>query len=280
MVIPTEEGGFNFDLCKRNALLGQQGVKGPSVLKTGTTIAGVIYKDGVVLGADTRSTNGDTVADKNCEKIHYIAPNIWCCGAGTAADTEAVTGMVSSAMELHRLATNRTSRVITAMTMLKQHLFKYQGHVSAALVLGGYDFSGPHLHSVYPHGSTDTLPFVTMGSGSLAAMAVFEAGYKENMELEDAKILVARAIEAGIFNDLGSGSNVDLCVINKDGKDYLRNWKCPNERTYRHAGFTFPPGTTPLIKKNMNTAYCTNLPGLSSLVEISDGPEPESMELA
>ena len=27
---------------------------------------------GVVLGADTRSTAGTTVADKNCEKIHYI----------------------------------------------------------------------------------------------------------------------------------------------------------------------------------------------------------------
>jgi 20S proteasome subunit beta 2 len=51
-----------------------------------------VTQDGVVLGADTRSTNGDTVADKNCEKIHYIAPNIYCCGAGTAADTEAVTG--------------------------------------------------------------------------------------------------------------------------------------------------------------------------------------------
>lgn len=44
-----------------------------------------------MLGADTRSTSGSTVADKNCEKIHYIAPNIYCCGAGTAADTEAVT---------------------------------------------------------------------------------------------------------------------------------------------------------------------------------------------
>ena len=32
------------------------------------------------------------MCDKNCEKIHYMAPNIYCCGAGTAADTEAVTG--------------------------------------------------------------------------------------------------------------------------------------------------------------------------------------------
>ncbi len=45
-----------------------------------------------MLGADTRSTSDTTVADKNCEKIHFIAPNIYCCGAGTAADTENVTG--------------------------------------------------------------------------------------------------------------------------------------------------------------------------------------------
>lgn len=54
-------------------------------------------QDGVILGADTRSTSGNTVADKNCEKIHYIAPNIYCCGAGTAADTENVTGAATHA---------------------------------------------------------------------------------------------------------------------------------------------------------------------------------------
>jgi len=80
-----------------------------------------------VLGADTRSTSGTTVrclrtcwlecvlmdcvwsqvADKNCEKIHYIAPNIYCCGAGTAADTENTTALVSSQLELLRLVSGR-----------------------------------------------------------------------------------------------------------------------------------------------------------------------------
>ncbi len=44
------------------------------------------------MGADTRATEGSIVCDKNCEKIHYIAPNIYCCGAGTSADTENTTG--------------------------------------------------------------------------------------------------------------------------------------------------------------------------------------------
>lgn len=67
---------------------------GPQAMKTGTTIAGVTFKDGVVLGADTRATGGTEVADKNCEKIHYLAPNIYCCGAGTAADTEKTTEII------------------------------------------------------------------------------------------------------------------------------------------------------------------------------------------
>uniref|UniRef100_A0A061RR14 proteasome endopeptidase complex n=1 Tax=Tetraselmis sp. GSL018 TaxID=582737 RepID=A0A061RR14_9CHLO len=121
----AKQGGFSFDLCRRNDMLHERGVPAPGFTKTGTTIAGVIFKDGVVLGADTRSTAGSTVADKNCEKIHYIAPNIYCCGAGTAADTEAVTSMVSGALQLHRFGTGRDSRVITALTLLKSHLFRH-----------------------------------------------------------------------------------------------------------------------------------------------------------
>ncbi|CAA3027561.1 proteasome subunit beta type-7-A [Olea europaea subsp. europaea] len=207
------KGGFNFDLCKRNEMLAAKGLKQPSFLKTGTTIVGLIFKDGVILGADTRATAGPIVADKNCEKIHYMAPNIYCCGAGTAADTEAVTDMVSSQLKLHRYHTGRESRVVTALSLLKSHLFSYQGHVSAALVLGGVDVTGPHLHTIYPHGSTDTLPFATMGSGSLAAMAVFESKYREGLSRYEGIKLVAEAISSGIFNDLGSGSNVDICVI-------------------------------------------------------------------
>merc|ERR1712141_259397 len=109
-----------------------------------------------------RATEDTIVADKNCSKIHYIAPNIYCCGAGTAADTEMTTQMISSKLELHRLNTGRTARVCVANRLLKQMLFRYQGYISAALVLGGVDCTGPHLYSVYPHGSTDSLPYVTM----------------------------------------------------------------------------------------------------------------------
>lgn len=226
-------------------------MKMPGAFKTGTTIVGLVYKDGVVLGADTRATEGPIVCDKNCEKIHHISKRIWCCGAGTSADTENTTAVIQSELELHRLETGRETRVSSALTRLKQRLFGYGGHVSAALVLGGVDSTGSHLYTVYPHGSTDRLPFATMGSGSLAAMGVFESKYKDQMEEKEAIQLVSEAIQAGIFNDLGSGSNVDICVISKHREEptMLRNYLTPNTRLYRRKeGYHFPKGTTEWLK--------------------------------
>ncbi|KAG7240874.1 hypothetical protein INR49_023448 [Caranx melampygus] len=79
---PAEQqaGGFCFENSRRNAVLesgfSELGYKAPNARKTGTTIAGMVYKDGVILGADTRATDDMVVADKNCMKIHYIAPKI------------------------------------------------------------------------------------------------------------------------------------------------------------------------------------------------------------
>lgn len=237
-------GGFNFDNVTRNTMLGNSGVDMPKAMKTGTTIVGIVYNDGIVLGADTRATEGPIVCDKNCFKIHKISEKIWCCGAGTSADTENVTGLIASQLELHRLNTGTQPRVITAMTRLQQRLFQYQGHVSAALVLGGVDATGAHLYTVWPHGSTSRLPYATMGSGSLAAMSVFESEYKDDMEEKEAVDLVDQAIQAGIFNDLGSGGNVDICVISKTkGVNMMRNYRTPNERLFAQPK-PFPRGST------------------------------------
>jgi 20S proteasome subunit beta 2 len=257
------KGGFDFDLYSRNQqLLKNLGSHGgttlPTAWKTGTTIVGIVYKDGVVLGADTRATGGSEVMDKNCEKIHYLAPNIWCCGAGTAADTEKTTELIASNLELLRLSTGTQSRVVTSLTLLKRMLYRYQGHVSAALVLGGVDIHGPHLYSIHPHGSTQRLPYTTMGSGSLAAMAVFESRYEEDMDEAAAIALVKDAIRAGIFNDLGSGSNVDVTVIRKGGEvSRMRTYECAagdssdyKKQYERPAKLTPPSGTTFIVSES------------------------------
>jgi len=267
----NDHGGFSFDLYARNQrFMTQLGGESslPKAWKTGTTICGIAIKDGIVLGADTRATGGSEVMDKNCEKIHYLAPNIWCCGAGTAADTEKTTELIASNLELLRLSTGSQSRVVTALTLLKRLLHKYQGHVSAALVLGGVDVHGPHLYSIFPHGSTQRLPYVTMGSGSLAAMAVFESRYVEDLDEASGIALVRDAIRAGIFNDLGSGSNVDITVIRRGGEvSRFRTYENAagsaedlKKQYPRPAKLTPPPGTTFVIEESFRPHKNHNFP--------------------
>ncbi|XP_031390894.1 proteasome subunit beta type-7-B-like, partial [Punica granatum] len=154
------------------------------------------------------------------------------------------------ACEDGRFDTSRESIVLTALTLLKSHLFNYQGYVQVALVLGGVDVTGSHLYTIYPRGSTDSLPFATVGSGSLAAMSVFESKYRGGLIKDEGIKLAAEAICPGIFNDLGSGSNVDVFVITKGRKEYLRNHLQPNPRTYVNVkGYSFPRKTEVLITK-------------------------------
>ena len=160
---------------------------------------------------------------------------------------------MSSNLELHSLSTGRKPRVVTCMTMLKQHLFRYQGHIGAYLVVAGVDPTGAHLFTVHAHGSTDKLPYVTLGSGSLAAMSVFETQWKPGCSREEAVRLCSEAIQAGIFNDLGSGSNVDVCVITDEKATLLRNYLKPNEREVKQRSYRFPRGTTAVLKEKVIT---------------------------
>jgi len=264
--------GFSFENCKRNAFLAQSGFKPPKVTKTGTTICAVVFKDGVILGADTRSTGGDIVANKNCEKIHYLAPNIYCAGAGTAADCDKTTSMISSQLELHRLNTGREVRVVAANRLVKQMLFRYQGHIGTYLIMGGVDVTGPHLYEIAAHGSTSAVPYATMGSGTLAAMSVLESRWKPDMEEEEAKQLVKNAIRAGIFNDMGSGSNVDLAVITKGKVDYLRPFDEANVKGVRQGNYKYKAGTTAILQ---NSVKKHNIEVVTETVVTSDGARKE-----
>ena len=107
---------------------------------------------------------------------------------------------------------------------------------------------------MHAHGSTDKLPYVTMGSGSLAAMSIFETQWTNNCTRDEAVQVCSEAIKAGIFNDLGSGSNVDVCVIEK-GKptQMMRNYIKPNERVQKERTYRFAKGTTAWLKEKVIT---------------------------
>ncbi|KAL7059716.1 hypothetical protein AAHC03_013239 [Spirometra sp. Aus1] len=126
-----------------------------------------------------------------------------------------------------------------------------KGHVGAACILGGVDSFGPHLYGVHPHGSSDALPYMTMGSGCLAAMSVLEANFKPQMDKEEAMELVMQAIRAGVFNDLYSGTGVDLCVITNKDAEYIRGFDVCCKKGVRGARYLPKDGKTEILQRRL-----------------------------
>jgi 20S proteasome subunit beta 2 len=97
------------------------------------------------------------------------------------------------------------------------------------------------------------LPFTTMGSGSLAAMGVLETKFKDNLSQSEGIELVKEAIEAGIFHDLGSGSNVDIFVVRRDGCEKMESYRVYNQKVFTQSDtYKFPKGTTPILEETKN----------------------------
>lgn len=85
-------------------------------------------------------------------------------------------------------------------------------------------------------------------------MSVFETQWKPEMTKDQAIAIAAEAIQAGIFNDLGSGSNVDVCIIEQNKPtQLLRNYIRPNERAKKERDYKFPRGTTSWLKEKIIT---------------------------
>ena len=70
----------------------------------------------------------------------------------------------------------------------------------------------------------------------MAAMSVLEAQYRPNLTVEDGIALLTDAITSGILNDMGSGSNVDLCILRPGVPvDYRRSAVPGHSRLADHA---------------------------------------------
>ena len=86
------------------------------------------------------------------------------------------------------------------------------------------------------------------------------------MSEEDAKALVRDAILAGITNDLGSGSNVDLTVIRNNGEvQRFRNLVKAEKKYTSSAGLHMERGTTAVLKEH--------IAAVRAQVEVSDAME-------
>jgi len=193
-------------------------------LETGTTTVGVICKDAVVLGTEKKATMGYLVASKEVEKIFQLDDHIAMTVAGVVGDAQALKRYITAELKIYELNEGRKIPVKAAGTLIANILYSRRFYpYIVQLLVGGYD-TKPQLFSLAPDGSIiEEKKYFSTGSGSPMALGVLEDKFRENMDVEEAKKLVVRAIKSAIERDIASGGKgIDVAVIDKNGFRMLK----------------------------------------------------------
>jgi proteasome beta subunit len=194
----------------------------PEIRKTGTTTVGIACKDGVVLAAEKKSTMGYLVASKETEKIFNLDDHIAMTIAGASGDAQTLVRYMRAELKLFSIQNQRKITVKGASTLLANILqngrWTFLPYM-VQLILAGYDNEGPHIFSLDAIGAVeDEKSFFSTGSGSPMALGVLEDNYKEDVSINEASNLAARAIRAAVQRDIASGGKaIDVITITKDG---------------------------------------------------------------
>lgn len=190
----------------------------PKYVMTGTTTMGVVCKDGIVLGTDTRATLGTFVAHKRAKKVYSIDEHVAMTIAGGVADAQTVVEMLRANSKLYRYEKGLPIPISALARLAANVLFqsRYYPFILQSII-GGMDDQGGHIFALDPLGSVTEEKYVSTGSGSPIAYGVLEPGYREGMSVKEAIPLVVRAVNEAMKRDSASGDSFDIAVISKDG---------------------------------------------------------------
>jgi proteasome beta subunit len=203
---------------KRMEGYGPQAQQGGLAWIPGATTIGVVCADGVILASEKRVTYGSFVMSKGAKKVFKITDQIGVACAGLVGDMQILTREVEAQANLFSMEVGRLISVRAASKLMANILFnrRYAPLITQTIV-GGLDDEGASLYVLDVLGSLIPDKYAAVGSGTEIAVGVLEEGYKEGMNGEEAKALVARAIKSAISRDAMSGDGIDFLIITKNG---------------------------------------------------------------
>ena len=184
----------------------------------GTTTVGIKAKDGVILCADMRASAGYFIANNNTMKIQKIDEHAGMTMAGGVADAQNITDILRYHANIHRIEKQEPIPIksLTRLTSLIFHQNRGYPFIADILV-GGYDNAGPALFNIDMFGSVEEKTYVTTGSGSPVAYGLLEEEYRDDLTVEEAKVIALRAVKAAITRNIGTGDGINVSIIDKDG---------------------------------------------------------------
>jgi|SRR3989338_505289 len=196
------------------------------ILHSGTSIAGIVCKDGIVMAGDRRSTlGGQIVYSRKAKKVVQVNDYLLIAGTGIASDIELTRKLLSAELRLKELKTRSRPTVREAAHLLGMMTFKNIRTPSmitsiVGSLMGGFNEDGTfELYSILPDGDVEEITdfSANVSSGMPYILGLLERQHKKDMHVKEAVDLGKECIKAAMERDVASGNGIDVFTITKDG---------------------------------------------------------------
>lgn len=196
-----------------------------SVLKSGTTILGIVCKDGIVMAADRQVTAGHHVTNKKEKKVDQINDYLVISGCGVLSDMRRVQKILIAELRLKELRSKSRPTIRQAASLLTN--MNYQGIRQPSILpqqvgflIAGLNEDGSFgLYSIEPSGSLREVDDydANFGSGMPYVLGLLERQYKKDISVKEGVELAKEALKSSTQRDVASGYGIDVFTITKEG---------------------------------------------------------------
>lgn len=196
-----------------------------TILKTGTTIIGIVCKDGVIMASDRRATAGNIIMSKNTEKAVQINDYLVVSGTGNASDIEMQKKVIAAELRLKELRAKKRPSVKEAANFIAMLTYKNirQPTMIPSIVgtlVAGLNVDGTtELYTIEPAGTAFKVEDydANFGSGMPYVLGLLERQYNKNLTIEKGVELAVEALKSSTQRDTASGNGIDVFTITKKG---------------------------------------------------------------
>lgn len=194
-------------------------------MHSGTSIVGIVCKDGVIVGADRRSTAGNLVMSKNSKKAIPVNDYIVVAGTGVASDIDLAQRVFAAELKLKQLKTKARPTVKEAASLFGMMTYRNIRSPSmipniVGMLVAGIDENGTaSLYTVEPAGGVYTVEDydANFSSGMPFILGLLERHWKRDLSMKEGIDLAVEALKSSTQRDTGSGNGIDVFTLTKEG---------------------------------------------------------------
>ncbi|HJZ19285.1 MAG TPA: proteasome subunit beta [Candidatus Nanoarchaeia archaeon] len=196
-----------------------------SILRTGTSLVGIVCRDGIVMASDRQVTGGRSlVLNKNFQKTNPINEYLVVSWAGQVSGAQRLSKMIAAELKLKELRSKSRPTVKQSANLVAT--LAYNGIRQPSMVpdivdtfIGGFNEDGTtELYEIGADGALIPVKeYIANGSGMFYILGLLERQYKKNLSVEDGVKLAVESIKSSTQRDVYSGYGIDVFTITKEG---------------------------------------------------------------